>query len=128
MREVDAGEGVGTEVVVTGSFVASSRQPCTLLYIVFVAEKDKIDRRMKAALTMCVLVLVVASVTGVVLLALFLVMAASAAAAKHLVEEAKLGIGEGEERQEGYQEAHFEELCSHLWGNKIEIETTSKVV
>jgi hypothetical protein len=50
---------------------------------------------------MCVLVLVVASVTGIVLLALFLVMAA-AAAAKHLVEEAKLGVGEGEERQEGY--------------------------
>lgn len=51
---------------------------------------------------MCVLVLIVASVTGVVLLALFLVMAAAAAAAKHLVEEAKLGIGECEERQECY--------------------------
>lgn len=57
---------------------------------------------MKAALTMCVLVLIVASVTGVVLLALFLVMAAAASAAKHLVEEAKLGIGECEEGQEGY--------------------------
>ena len=57
---------------------------------------------MKAALTMCVLVLVVASIAGV-LRALFLVMAAAAAAAaKHLVEEAKLGVGESKEGQEGY--------------------------
>lgn len=50
----------------------------------------------KAALTMCVLVLIMASVAGVVLRALLLVVAAAAAAAKHLVEEAKLGVGEGE--------------------------------
>lgn len=51
---------------------------------------------------MCVLVLIMASVAGVVLRALLLVVAAAAAAAaaaaKHLVEEAKLGVGEGEKR------------------------------
>lgn len=73
-----------------------------LLYVVWDVEEEEIDRGMKDALTMCVLVLIVASVTGIVLLALFLVMAAAAASAEHLVEEAKLGIGEGEERQEGY--------------------------
>lgn len=43
---------------------------------------------------MRVLVLIMASVAGVVLRALLLVVAA-AAAAKHLVKEAKLGVGEG---------------------------------
>lgn len=42
---------------------------------------------------MCVLMLIMASVARVVLRALLLVVAA--AAAKHLVKEAKLGVGEG---------------------------------
>lgn len=49
------------------------------------------------ALTMCVLVLIMASVAGVVLRALLLVVAAAAASAKHLVKESKLGVGEGKE-------------------------------
>lgn len=61
------------------------------------------------ALTVYVLVLIMASVAGVVLRTLLLVVAA-AAAAKHLVEEAKLGIGEGEEGEKSYQEPHLEQL------------------
>lgn len=56
-----------------------------------------------SALTMRVLVLVMASVAGVVLRALLLmVAAAAAAAAKHLVKEAELGVGEGKEGQKSY--------------------------
>lgn len=65
-------------------------------------------------LTMGVLLLIVAGVTGIVLRLLLLVMPAAAAAAKHLVEEAELGAGEGKERQESYQEAHLDEQCG-LW-------------
>lgn len=54
-----------------------------------------------AALTVYVLVLIMASVAGVVLRTLLLVVT-TAAAAKHLVEEAKLGVGKGEEGEKSY--------------------------
>lgn len=66
---MDAGEGVGAEVIVTGRVY--------------------------------VLVLIMASVAGVVLRTLLLVVT-TAAAAKHLVEEAKLGVGKGEEGEKSY--------------------------
>lgn len=99
VREVDAGEGVGAEVVITGScsdLASASLSIYIHLVFPFLLVEKSCEESGKSALTMCVLVLIMASVAGVVLRALLLVVAA--AAAKHLVKEAKLGVGEGEER------------------------------
>lgn len=118
VREVDAGEGVGAEVVVADGWclLASCLQaPCSPPVPDF---RTAFPRRFWGGTlvgwwkgrTLLVAGLVEGRVAGVVLglvVLLMMVLVALVAAAEHLVEEAELGGGEGEEREEGEEEVHI---------------------
>lgn len=111
VRETDAGEGIGAEVLVARSYSRSVNLP-TIKPRVGTAGSSgtSIPNRR----TVLVVVDVVGCVAGIVLLPLvllLLVLVAAALLAKHLVKEAaELGVGDGEEGEEGDEVAHRGDL------------------